>query len=98
MALDQGQETVTLTKADRTTRIEMWIDDSEIVHLRFFREVAYRNGGGVIYKRVDAPTVNRTQAQIAAKSYTAAGATRTGNQILSLVNKLADDERLVDIG
>jgi hypothetical protein len=42
------------------------------------------------------PTV-RTSDQIKTKSYTAAGVTATGQQILALVQKMADTERQYDI-
>jgi hypothetical protein len=96
MAIDLGSETPTLATSDRSWRIEIFIDDTDTVQLVFHREKIFKTGGNIVHRKV-LPSVNRTQAQIAAKSYTAAGATRTGNQILALVNKMADDERQVDI-
>lgn len=97
MAIDQGNESLTLAKSDRARRIEIWIDDADSVMLKIEREVIYKLNGVIQYRR-GVTTTERTQNQIAAKSYTAGGVTRTGNQILMLLNKLADDERTVDIG
>lgn len=96
MAIDIGNDNITATKSDRAWRIEIFIDDADVVNLVFHREQIWKVGG-VIQHRKRVHPVNRTQVQIASKSYTAAGATRTGNQILALVNKMADDERQVDI-
>lgn len=96
MAIDEGSEAVTLQKSDRAWRIEIFINDDDTVQLRFHRERLFKLGG-VIKHRALLGVTERTQAQIAAKSYTAAGATRTGNQILALINKMADDERQVDL-
>lgn len=96
MAIDLGNESVTLTKADRAWRIEIFIDDTDTVQLVFHREQLFKVAGDIKHRK-PLPQVTRQQADIAAKSYTAAGATRTGNQILALLNKMADDERQVDI-
>lgn len=96
MAIDLGNDNITATKADRSWRIEIFIDDTDTVQLVFHREQIWKVAGEIRHRKA-IPSVNRTQAQIATKSYTAAGATRTGNQILALVNKMADDERQFDI-
>jgi hypothetical protein len=43
------------------------------------------------------PPTRRTSDQIKTKTYVAGGLTATGQQILQLINKVADDERQVDI-
>lgn len=96
MAIDLGNNNITATKADRSWRVEIFIDDTDTVQLVFHREQIWKVGGEIKHRKT-LPQVTRTQAQIAAKSYTAGGATRTGNQILALINKMADDERQVDI-
>lgn len=96
MAIDLGSDNITATKADRASRIEIFVDDADVVHLVFHRELVWKVGGEIRHRRI-LPSINRTQAAIAVKSYTAAGATRTGNQILALLDKMADDERQVDI-
>lgn len=96
MAIDLGNDNITATKADRAWRIEIFIDEADTVQLVFHREQVWKVGGEIRHRK-PLPAVSRTQAQIATKSYTAAGATRTGNQILALINKMADDERQVDI-
>lgn len=98
MAIDEGQETLVLTKSDRTIAVEMTVDAEGQVRLLFQRERVWRNASNVIVHRALLPAVTRAQSQIATKSYTAGGVTRTGNQILLLVDKMSDDERLVDIG
>jgi hypothetical protein len=96
MAIQLGDETLTLVKTDRTRRIEIFIDDNDVVQLVFYRERLFKVNGEIKY-REHLPNVHRSQAGVAAKSYTAGGVTRTGNQILALVNKMADDERQYDM-
>lgn len=99
MAIDLGTSTVTTTKEDRTWRVEFFIDEDLIQQLRFHREIRAKDDQGKVIARdkTAIPTVNRTSDQIKTKSYTGGGITATGQQILQLVNKMADAERQVDI-
>lgn len=96
MAIDLGTETPTLNVSDRTTAVYIFIDDNDTIRLEFTREIVRKVGGQIVHRR-QIRTVTRVQADIAAKQYTAAGATRTGNQILALLNQMSDVERQVDI-
>jgi hypothetical protein len=96
MAIDLGTETVTMNKKDKSTQAMMILDVNDVANLRFFRELLYTSGG-VVKMREPLPEVQRTQTQIASKSYTAGGLTATGQQILALLNKMSDDERQIDI-
>jgi len=96
MAIDIGTDNVVLDKKDRSWRIEIFIADDDTVKLVFHREMAYFLNG-VLQHRRQLGQVDRTQSQIATKSYTAGGVTRTGNQILALINKMSDVERQYDI-
>lgn len=97
MSINLGQENTTFDRFDRVWRVEMTLDDNDVVKLIFHREIVYKLGNVVVHRKRVAMT-EREQSQIANKDYTAGGVTRTGNQILALVQKMADDERLVDIG
>jgi hypothetical protein len=96
MAIAEGNESLTLVKSDRTWRIELFMDDADVVQLRFRRERLFTLNG-VIQHRTPLTDVVRTQAQVAAKAYTAGGVTRTGNQILALISQMSDDERAIDV-
>jgi hypothetical protein len=96
VAISLGDDNITATKSDRAWRIEVFIDDADVVRLVFHREQIWKVGGEVRHRKTVTP-VKRTQAQIAATFYTAGGVTRTGNQILALLNKMSDDERQADI-
>jgi hypothetical protein len=99
MAIDQGTSQVTVSKKDRTWRVELFIADDDTNQLRFHREVRATDTttGKHTSDRGTIPPVQREQSQIATKSYTAGGVTATGQQILALVNKMSDTERQVDI-
>jgi len=100
MAIDQGTTTVTTKKEDRLWRAEFFIDDDLVQQLRFHREVRAKDAttGEVLGRdRTSIPPTQRTSDQIKTKSYTAGGVTATGQQILALVNKMADTERQYDI-
>jgi len=99
MAIDLGTEAVNVKSTDATWRIEIFLED--VTHLSFHRWLIKANATtGEWINDPDKsaiPTVQRTLAQVASKSYTAAGLTATGNQILQLLNKMSDDERQADI-
>jgi hypothetical protein len=97
MTIDLGDQTVTLNKTDRTRSAYFYIDDNGTVRVEFLREAVWKNAQGQIVHRNDTTTVERTQSDIAQKQYTAGGVTRTGNQILLLIDKMSDDERQIDI-
>lgn len=100
MAIDQGTVTTTATKSDRCWRAEMFLDEDGQEQLRFHREIRAKDtttGQVVARDRTSIPTVQRTSQQVKTKNYTAGGITATGQQILQLVNKMADDERQHDI-
>src|SRR5262245_49413198 len=99
MAIDQGTEQATINKKDRTWRVELFIADDDTNQLRFHREVRATNTATNTYTsdKTAVPVVQREQSQIASKTYTAAGITATGQQILALMNKMSDTERQVDI-
>jgi hypothetical protein len=100
MAIDQGTSTITTNKSDRCWRVEFFIDDDLIQQLRFHREVRAKDTTTqeiVARDRTSIPTTARTSDQIKTKSYVAGGLTATGQQILQLINKMADDERQHDI-
>jgi hypothetical protein len=100
MAISLGTETITTTKSDRLWRAEFFIDEDLVQNLRFHREVRAKDdatGKVVATDRNVIPTTTRISDQIKTKSYTAGGVTVTGQQILQLVNKMADDERQWDI-
>lgn len=96
MAIAEGTESLALTKSDRLLRVDLFIDDNDVVQLRFRRERLFTLNG-VIQHREALSDVVRTQPQIASKSYTAGGVTRTGIQILALINQMGDDERTIDV-
>jgi hypothetical protein len=101
MAIDLGTSTVTSNKTDRLWRAEMFLDDDLVQQLRFHREIRAKDtttNAILARDRTSIPTTTRTSDQIKTKSYTAGGITATGQQILQLVNKMADDERQYDIG
>ena len=99
MAIDQGTETVNVKTVDSTWRIEIYLEGATL--LRFHRWLIKSDAATGEWisdpDRSEIPTVERTLAQVASKSYTAAGITATGNQILQLLNKMSDDERQADI-
>jgi hypothetical protein len=100
MAIDQGTATITTQKSDRLWRAEFFIDDDLVQQLAFHREIRAKNtttGETVARDRTSIKTVERVSDQIKTKSYTAGGVTATGQQILQLINKMADDERQWDI-
>jgi hypothetical protein len=100
MAIDQGTATVTTNKEDRCWRVEMFIDEDLSQQLVFHREIRAKDSttGEVLARdKTTIPPVRRVTDNIKTKSYTAAGVTATGQQILALVNKMADVERQVDI-
>lgn len=100
MAIDQGTNTVTTKKEDRCWRVEMFIDDDLSQQLVFHREIRAKDSatGEVLARdRTSIQPVRRTTDQVKTKSYTAGGVTATGQQILALTNKMADEERQVDI-
>lgn len=100
MAIDQGTSTVTTQKSDRCWRAEVFIDDDLIQQLVFHRELRAKDTTTqeiVAHDRNSIPPVRRTSDQIKTKTYVAGGLTATGQQILQLINKMADDERQVDI-
>ena len=100
MAIDQGTSTVTTAKSDRCWRAEFFIDEDLLQQLRFHREVRAKDTTTneiVARDRNIIPVVQRTSDQIKTKTYVAGGLTATGQQILQLVNKMADDERQFDI-
>lgn len=100
MGIDQGNETVSVSKSDRCWRVEFFIDEDAIQHLRFHREMRAKDTTTqevVARDRTSIPTVERTSDQVKTKSYTSGGITATGQQILQLVNRMADDERQHDI-
>lgn len=96
MSIDLGNQSVTLNMKDRLCGVDIYLDDNDVVQLRFRREKAFYSGG-VLQHRTSINSTTRTQADVASKPYTAAGATRTGNQILALINQMSDVERQVDI-
>jgi hypothetical protein len=100
MAIDLGTAPATINKSDKTWRVELFIDDvTDVGQLRFHREIKAKNTetGQATHDKNAIPTVVREQPQVATKSYTAAGVTATGQQILALINKMSDTERQVDI-
>ena len=98
MAIDQGTTTHTVTKKDRTWRIEFFVADDDTIQIRFHRELQAKDEmGKIVSDRAAIRTVERTQDQIKSKTYTLGANTLTGNQILGLLNKMSDDERQVDI-
>jgi phenolic acid decarboxylase len=100
MAIDQGNVTTTANKVDRGWRVEIFIADDDTVQLRFHREIRAKDttSGQILARdRTTISAVDRTQSQIAAKSYTAGGVTATGQQILQLLNRMSDTERQFDI-
>lgn len=100
MAIDQGTTTVTTKKEDRCWRAEFFIDDDLVQQLRFHREIRARDTATnliVARDKTSIPPTSRVSTDIRTKSYTAGGVTATGQQILQLVNKMADDERQWDI-
>lgn len=97
MAIDLGQETPTLQVIDRATAVYIFIDDNDNVQFEFTREVVRKDAQGRIVHRRQVATVRRSQDQVGTKQYTAGGVTRTGNQILLLLNQMSDVERQLDI-
>lgn len=99
MAIDQGTSQVTMSKKDRTWRVELFVADDDTNQLRFHREVRATDNstGKHTSDKTSIPVVHREQSQIATKTYSAGGVTATGQQILALINKMSDVERQVDI-
>jgi hypothetical protein len=100
MAIDQGTETVTTKKEDRCWRVEMFIDEDLTQQLVFHREIRAKDSttNEVLARdRNTIPPTRRVTDEVKTKSYTSGGLTATGQQILGLVNKMADVERQVDI-
>lgn len=100
MSIDGGTVTQTINRVDRCWRFEAFIDDDLSQQLRFHRELRGKDTvSGVIVSRdqKSLTTTARITAQIATTSYTAGGITATGQQILQLINKMADVERQIDI-
>jgi hypothetical protein len=100
MAIDQGTSTVTTQKSDRCWRAEVFIDDDLSQQLVFHREVRAKDTTTqqiLARDKTSIPPTRRTSDQIKTKTYVAGGLTATGQQILQLINKVADDERQVDI-
>jgi hypothetical protein len=100
MAIDQGTTTVTTQKSDRCWRAEIFIDEDLVQQLVFHREIRAKDTATnevVARDRTSILPTRRTSDQIKTKTYVAGGLTATGQQILQLINKMADDERQVDI-
>jgi hypothetical protein len=100
MAIDQGTSTVTTKKEDRCWRVEMFIDEDLTQQLVFHREVRAKDATTneiLARDRSSIQPTRRVTDEVKTKSYTASGLTATGQQILALVNKMADVERQVDL-
>jgi hypothetical protein len=94
MAIELGDETLTLTKSERTWRVEIFVEHGDDPIIRAHREVVMTDADGKVSSRDRAiPTVERRLSAIAGKTY----AGLTGAELAGAIAAWADGLRQEDI-
>lgn len=97
MAIEKGTEMVAVTTEERTWRINILTPKGAMPVVTMHRETIKADAAGAVLAAEQNVTVTRTAAELAAKSYTAAGVTVTGAQLAALIAEVADVERQADL-
>lgn len=93
MAIDQGTETVTFTKTERTWHVEIFIEYGQDPQIRVYRETLALRPDGTVLERVRGPVVLRQLSQI--KDEERDGV--TGEQLAGFIAERADYWRQQDL-
>jgi hypothetical protein len=97
MAIELGIETETVSKEERTWRVELFCEKGEDPTIRAHREIVTLNTDGkVIARDRDVPVVARHLSVIANKSFTFNSKTYTAAELAGVIAAVADTLRQED--
>ena len=98
MAIELGNNTLAVTRQERTWRLELFTERGEDPSVRAHREVVRVDGeGNVLARDRGIPAVERRLSVVAAQSFTVAGHTYTAAEIAAVIAAVADTWRHEDI-
>jgi hypothetical protein len=93
MAIDLGTTTITVSKQERTWRLEIFTEKGQDPSVRAHREMIETASDGTFKRERSGVTVERSLSAVATETFQIGGHTYTGGEIAMVLAAIADTWR-----